>query len=151
MIAKGVAACFAAASLLCTVPARADTYSDAERLHRLDIMLMVTGLRCRTTADDFQADYAQFTTNHLPELNAAAREMKTELSQQYSRVEAEREFDRIGTSMANAYGNGHPWLDCHDLKQVTQDLATAVGREPLQAAADELLERDGGSYAYARR
>ena len=34
--------------------------SDAEKIRRLDIMLMVTGLRCRDTEDDFQGDFSQF-------------------------------------------------------------------------------------------
>ena len=55
-IVKGVAASLAAAAMLAGVPASANTLEDAEKLRKLDIMLMVTGLRCRTTADNFQAD-----------------------------------------------------------------------------------------------
>lgn len=48
----------------------------AEQLRRLDIMLMVTSLRCRKTVDDFQADYGDFTQEHLSELNDAARSLQ---------------------------------------------------------------------------
>lgn len=41
--------------------------------------------------------------------------------------------------MANQYGAGHPWLNCHELRQVTRGLAHSHGRAPLVAAADELL------------
>jgi hypothetical protein len=63
---KGVAASLAAVSMLITVPASAEVgMSQAEKLRRLDIMLMVTGLRCRTTADNFNSEYGRFTTAHL--------------------------------------------------------------------------------------
>jgi hypothetical protein len=43
--------------------------------------------------------------------------------------------------MANEYGNGHPWLSCHELRQVAQSLALVEGRETLVEAAGQLLER----------
>lgn len=146
----GVAAVLAAASLL-TAPAMAGDMSKAEKLRRLDIMLMVTGLRCRTTADNFQVDYRRFTTNHIGELNASARALKAELATSHG-AGAERALDRLSVTMANAYGQGHPWLNCNELKQVAQGLADARGEEPLVAAADQLLDSGGSSqFAYARR
>ena len=70
-IKTGLAA-LAATAMLLTAPARAAAPGDAEKLRRLDIMLMVTALRCRTTADNFQSDFADFEAAHLPELNDAA-------------------------------------------------------------------------------
>ena len=148
---QGVAAVLAAASLLATAPAMAGDMSKAEKLRRLDIMLMVTGLRCRTTADNFQADYGRFTTNHIGELNASARALKAELAARVG-AGADRALDRMSVTMANAYGQGHPWLNCNELKQVAQGLADAQGEEPLVAAADQLLDSGGASqFAYARR
>jgi hypothetical protein len=145
----GVAAILAA-SLLST-PVMAGDMSKAEKLRRLDIMLMVTGLRCRTTADNFQVDYRRFTTNHIGELNASARALKAELAMRHG-AGAERALDRLSVTMANAYGQGHPWLNCNELKQVAQGLADARGEEPLVAAADQLLDSGGSSqFAYARR
>ena len=43
-IGNGVAACLAAASMVVSAPALADSSDEAEKLRRLDIMLMVTGL-----------------------------------------------------------------------------------------------------------
>ncbi|MGN6358274.1 MAG: S-adenosyl-L-homocysteine hydrolase [Novosphingobium sp.] len=148
---QGVAAVLAAASLLTIAPAMAGDMSKAEKLRRLDIMLMVTGLRCRTTADNFQVDYRRFTTNHIGELNASARALKAELVTRHG-ADAERALDRLSVTMANAYGQGHPWLNCNELKQVAQGLADARGEEPLVAAADQLLDSGGSSqFAYARR
>ena len=152
MNVKGVAAGFAAMLLLFTVPAQAAGMSQAEKLRRLDIMLMVTGLRCRTTAHNFQADYGRFTTNHIVELNAASRELKANLSKRYGAAGANRALDKLSVTMANDYGNGHPWLGCDQLKKVASGLASAKGSAPLVEAADQLLgESGGGQYSYARR
>jgi hypothetical protein len=128
--------------------AHAEGPGSAEKLRRLDIMLMVTGLRCRTGADDFQADFHAFEAQHLAELNGAAHTLQAQLAARLGEKGAARELDRMGVTMANEYGGGHPWLGCHELKQVARDLAMAVGPAPLEAAADELLRGDGTQLAY---
>jgi hypothetical protein len=140
---QGVAAAVAAVGMLVSVPAAAGTMGSAEKLRRLDIMLMVTGLRCRTTADNFQADYGRFTTAHIRELNAASNAMKADLSSRHGAGGANRALDRLSTTMANAYGGGHPWLSCGQLKTVARNLAAAQGSAPLEAAADQLLASSG--------
>jgi len=142
------AAALAAMPLLAAAPARASALEDATQLRRLDIMLMVTGLRCRTGDDDFRTDFQAFEAAHLAELNTAARDLRAGYVATLGARGADRELDRISVTMANAYGNGHPWLGCHDLKQVTRDLAVAIGKEPLLAAADEILRGDGPRLAY---
>lgn len=149
-----VAAGLAAAGLLAAMPASADTgMSGAEKLRRLDIMLMVTGLRCRTGADDFREDYGRFTTRHIAELNRASDAMKADLARQYGAAGAARALDRMSVTMANAYGQGHPWLSCSELRTVTRGLAEMEGTAALQEAADQLLAPVGSraQLAYARR
>ena len=148
---SGVAAGMAAVAMLCSQPALAAPMSKAEKLRRLDIMLMVTGLRCRTTSDNFQADYGRFTTRHIAELNKASDALKTELAANHGAGGANRALDKLSVTMANAYGQGHPWLNCAQLKQVTRGLAEASGPEPLLAAADQLLASSGTpQFAWAR-
>lgn len=152
MNVKGVAAGLAAMSLLVSVPAQATGMSQAEKLRRLDIMLMVTGLRCRTTVYNFQADYGRFTTNHIAALNAASRELKANLAKRHGAAGANRALDKLSVTMANDYGNGHPWLGCDQLKKIASGLAAAKGTAPLVEAADQLLgESGGGQYSYVRR
>jgi hypothetical protein len=139
-----VAAGMAAVSLAIGAPAMAGDMSKAEKLRRLDIMLMVTGLRCRTGADNFQADYRKFTTNHIAELNQSARTLAAEMGA--------RALDRLSVTMANEYGQGHPWLGCGELKMVARNLAEVRGDGPLVEAADQLLQVGGATqFAYARR
>ncbi|HKT85666.1 MAG TPA: S-adenosyl-L-homocysteine hydrolase [Novosphingobium sp.] len=116
----------------------------SEKLRRLDIMLMVTGLRCRKTPDNFTEDYGRFTSKHLSELNEASRDLKAELARRYGAVGAARALDQMSVVMANEYGGGHPWLSCGELRQVTRNLAVAQGREPLVEAADQLFSQARG-------
>lgn len=152
-ILKKAAACLAVAGLVLAVPAQAQGRGAAEKLRRLDIMLMVTALRCRTTPHNFQSDFAAFEAAHLSELNGAANDMKRGMLAEYGPRGAERALDRVSTGMANQYGQGHPWLDCADLKSVTRTLAMMRGPQALEEAADQLLSSDGSGeqLAWARR
>ena len=122
-----------------TIPPVA-TMSDAEMLERLDIMLLVTSLRCRMGEDDYQADYTRFRTKHRRDLTGANRQLHAALMKRLWNTAADRELDRLNVEMANNYGNGHPTLGCHDLKIVTQSLAGSKRVADLIAAAAELLD-----------
>ncbi|WP_370188728.1 S-adenosyl-L-homocysteine hydrolase [Qipengyuania sp.] len=149
--AKIFAAAASAAALLFTpVSASASGASDAENIRRLDIMLMVTSLRCRMGADNFQPQYRQFSANHLATLNGAARQLEAGLVNRHGVLGAKRALDRISVGMANEYGQGHPWLGCGELKQITTDLAASHDPADLRIAAVELLAsgpRRGGRFA----
>lgn len=147
MIAAGLAA---AAVMATATPAQATGLKTAEDLRKLDIMLMVTSLRCRTGADNFQADYRKFSSNHLATLNSAGRQLRTNLQKQHGTKGAMRALDKMSVGMANEYGNGHPWLGCAQLKLVTKQLTEETNPQQLALAADELLRtRPTGRLALA--
>ena len=150
MTIKGFAACVAAAGMVLSFPAAAGGIGQAEKIRRLDIMLMVTGLRCRTTKDNFQHEYGQFTTNHIGELNAAARELKADYAARLGPAKAERALDKLSVQMANQYGQGHPWLNCGQLKQFASTLADMRGLQPLVEAANDLLDDGAHQMAWLR-
>jgi len=141
------------AALALADPARAASPLDnAENIRRLDIMLMVTGLRCRNTPDNFQPDYARFTSKQLPVLNKASATLKANLARRYGQAGASKALDKLSVTMANAYGNGHPWLSCAQLKTVTRNLTNVQGEATLAEAAEQLLAPQGNpQLAYARR
>lgn len=139
----GVAAGLAAFSMTLAFPASAGTVDSAEKIRKLDIMLMVTALRCRHGADNFQADYERFSASHLAELNAASATLKADIGRRSGAAGAKRALDKISTGMANAYGNGHPWMDCAQLKQAARDLSQTRAPGALLAAADEYLAPSG--------
>jgi hypothetical protein len=128
-----------AIGLAASNPAQAAAGNGAEKLRRLDIMLMVTGLRCRNTPDNFTVEYGKFTTNHMAELNRANAQLRDDLGARFGAARANRELDRLSTEIANQYGQGHPWLNCAELRSVTRDLAEVRGTDTLVEAADQLL------------
>ena len=134
------------ATVAATVPAQAaDSLENAEKLRKLDVMLMVTGLRCRTGADNFNAEYGRFTSSHMAELNAAGAQLKAQMAARYGAAGANRALDRLSTTMANTYGNGHPWLSCAELKTAAASLAQVRGHATLLEAADQLLAGGRGT------
>lgn len=144
---KHAAASLAALAIFASsVPVQASPAGDAEAVRKLDIMLMVTSLRCRRTADNFQADYQRFSSNNLATLNAASRALQANLLKQGNT--GKRALDKISVSMANEYGNGHPWLGCGELKQIARELSAGKNSAQLAVAADDLLSsRPRGQFA----
>ncbi|WP_284125185.1 S-adenosyl-L-homocysteine hydrolase [Parerythrobacter aestuarii] len=142
-----------AASLPLAAPAQAQFSSgDAEAIRKLDIMLMVSSLRCRFGEDNFQADYARFSAKHLPALNAAYQSLHGDLARQYGAKRAKLMLDKISVSMANRYGQGHPWLDCAALKTTTRELADRPAGAELHVSAQHLLaDRPSGAPMLAAR
>lgn len=137
---KIVAAIAAASTLTVPTGAGATTAThEAEQVRKLDIMLMVTSLRCRFGADNFQANYRQFTTRHIDALNAAGRTLEADLAKRHGTKGAKRALDRINVGMANEYGQGHPWLECGELKTAASELAATEDSAQLALAAEELL------------
>jgi hypothetical protein len=123
-----------------SAPANAsDGFEEAHALRSLDIMLMVTALRCRSGPHDFQSDYHQFSATHLSHLNAASRTLKRTFVASYGERNPARALDRMGVKIANAYGGGHPWMSCAELQQVTRDLSNSVDKASLAQNARHLL------------
>ena len=143
----------AAAMTMLVSPMSASAEADlktAENIRKLDIMLMVTSLRCRTGKDDFQAEYRKFSAAHLSTLNLASRQMRTSLQAKHGNKGAMRQLDRLSVGMANEYGQGHPWLECGELKKVAQGLAKERDPTRLADAAGELLgKRRSTNLAFA--
>lgn len=140
----------AIAALAMPIPAGAFTQDEAEQVRRLDIMLMVTSLRCRMGSDNFQAQYGNFTTRHLTTLNSAARTLEAGLVRKYGTKGAKRALDKISVGIANEYGQGHPWLGCRELKKIATELSQSRNPTDLSLAATELLAtgpRNGGRFA----
>ncbi len=133
------AACALAAAVTAGAANADDTTSSASNIRKLDIMLMVTSLRCRTGEHDFQADYHRFAAKHLGSLNEASRQLRRSLVARHGSKGSKRALDRIGVSMANTYGDGHPWMGCAELKQVARDLSAAPDSSKLYDVAKRLL------------
>lgn len=144
------AAATAAAILLTPATASAAPGSTDEQIRKLDIMLMVTSLRCRFGKDNFQPQYQNFSASNLTALNGAARRLEANLVARHGAKGAHRALDKISVGMANEYGQGHPWLGCGELKAIAKDLASRQDPVALAQAAEELLgpgPQSGGRFA----
>ena len=150
---RAIAALVCAASLLAALPANAAGTAEAEKIRRLDIMLMATSLRCRLGDVDFRDDFARFEGAHMDELNAAAASLRGDYSARFGKAGGEAALDRLSTRMANEYGQGHPWLACNELQMVARSLADMRGTEALVEAADQVLAGagSGAQLAWVRR
>lgn len=153
VINRGAASLIACAVLFsgATAPAAASDMVSAEKIRKLDIMLMVSALRCRHSADGFQADYYDFSKAHLHSLNAASRTLEADFRQTRGSKGAKLALDKMSVGMANRYGQGHPTMSCSQLKQETRDLARNGQSAALDAAADRLLSEGGGRVALVAR
>lgn len=137
------AAMLAATSLVAATPAQAQSCwgteaVNAAKLRNLDIMLMVTALRCRMGADNFQPDYYNFSAAHQAELNVANGVLRAQFAGAGATA-ANRALDKMSTGIANSYGIGHPELGCHELRQITRDLASTGVSGTLLDAANALV------------
>ena len=137
------AAILAATSLVATAPVQAQSCwgteaVNAAKLRNLDIMLMVTALRCRMGTDNFQPDYYDFSAAHQAELNVANGVLRAQFTGGGATA-ANRALDKLSTGIANNYGMGHPELGCHELRQITRDLTGSQVSGALLDAADALV------------
>ena len=133
------AACVFAAALTAGAHPAAAQDDSATQIRQLDIMLMVTSLRCRHGEHDFQADYRRFARNNLKSLNAAHNQLRRELTARHGAKGSKRALDRLGVRMANSYGRGHPWMGCAELKETAQQLGAVTDKDALYDAAKRLL------------
>ena len=136
-----LAAVAAAVSTLAIVPpaVASEPHHEATQLRKLDIMLMVSSLRCRFGPDNFQPDYTRFSTNHYPTMQGAFKQMEAHYTQRMGVAGARKAIDKVSVGMANQYGQGHPWMGCSELKAMTRQLAATKDRAHLVAAAHDAL------------
>lgn len=136
---KAAAVMAAVSSLAIGAPAAASPVSDAAALRKLDIMLMVSSLRCRFGPDNFQADYERFSAAQHSTMQEAFLVLQADYNGRMGPVGGKRALDSISVGMANQYGQGHPWLGCGELKAMARDLAGPADRPHLLAIAEDVL------------
>lgn len=139
-----------AVAATCPVQA-AEPMTGAEKLHRLDIMLKVSGARCAAGPDDMRADYAMFARNHRFALAHAAREVQAGLQERVGSGAAAQAYEHLNYALADEYRRGHPWLSCQKLKVAAHGLAMVEGSATLVEAADQILPEAASRHLAMRR
>lgn len=137
---KSMRVAAAIAAMIVAMPATAEApMSSAEKIHRLDVMLRATARQCKSSPDDFSADYERFAASQRGVLGAADGELRGELSRPAGASGSWREMRALNEGIAESYDRGHPWLDCHQLAMATRSMTEIVGRSTLEEAADQLI------------
>ena len=121
-----VAALFALAATMTAGQAQAcwsNTEQDAAKVANLNMMMMVSALRCRKGPDDFLSEYNRFVKLN----NATIGSQNAVVREHFARVggfkNAEAAMDKFIIGIANSYGSGHQDLGCMQLKALAQELS----------------------------
>jgi hypothetical protein len=120
------AALCALAAMIMASPAQAcwtDAEQDAAKVANLNMMMMVSALRCRKGPDDFLADYNRFVKNNNPVIGEQNAAVRSHFARINGNGNADAAMDKFIISIANSYGGGHDRLGCSELKRVAQDLS----------------------------
>lgn len=137
--------CAALAAAMPLAPASAATcwkkdHVEAAQVRNFKMMLMVSALRCNTSAYDFLPAYNQFVREKrtaLVEVNDALRSHFADVAGLEGGLDA---YDDYVIMLANSYGAGAGGLECRDL-QAIQAAANAV---PANRAAIWKLSESAG-------
>ena len=127
MIRTGKAALLCAlAAMIMTAPAQAcwtNAEEDAAKVANLNMMMMVTALRCRKGPDDFLAEYNRFVKNNNPVIGSQNAAVRSHFARINGNTSADAAMDKFIIGIANSYGGGHDRLGCSDLKIVAKELS----------------------------
>jgi hypothetical protein len=122
---KASALCVIAA-IITASPAQAcwtNTEQDAAKVANLNMMMMVSALRCRKGPDDFLADYNRFVKNNNPVIGSQNAAVRSHFARVSGNGNADAAMDKYIIGIANSYGGGHDRLGCSELKIVAQNLS----------------------------
>ena len=120
------AALFATVIALSTQPAQAcwdNAAQNAAKISNLNMMLMVTALRCRGGNDNFLAQYNKFVKINNALLGSQNSLIRAQFAKTIGANGAESALDKLATGYANIYGAGHPNMDCNALKALAMRVA----------------------------
>ena len=140
-VATGLAAVTALSAPVQASAASSDLQR-AEKLQQLDVLLMVSSLRCRQAGSDFTTAYDHFSEVYATELSEARSVLEADYARRFGPNSVSFAVDRLSTRVANTYGEGHPALDCAELGEATRALASHSVPGGLEEAADQLLTTD---------
>jgi hypothetical protein len=127
----------ATALLLIAQPAQAcwtDSEASASSIAKLDSMLMVTALRCRTGQSNFLPEYNRFVKVNHPAIAEYNAIIKARFARAVGSKAATRAMDRFYISIANSYGAGNTAMGCEQLKSLASDLAGQSRTRPALTA-----------------
>lgn len=132
------------ASMAIAHPAQAcwtSAEEDSAKVANLNMMMMVTALRCRKGPDDFLGEYNAFVKNNNRVIGAQNSAVRSHFARIGGAGNADAAMDKFVIGLANSYGGGHPNMGCADLKRVAKDMSNAGhSASSLLAIANDVVE-----------
>jgi hypothetical protein len=129
---------------LATKPAQAcwnAAEQDAAKISSLNMLLMVSALRCRNGADNFLPEYNAFVKSNNSVLGSQNGLIRQQFSRSLGASRAELAADQLTVGFANHYGAGHETMGCSELKALTTDVSLSSHSViELAALADQMVE-----------
>lgn len=140
---KHITISIATAMSLLASPVQASCWNDKQmeaiKLRHLDVMLMVTGLRCRYGQHNYLPEYNLFVEKNRSEIAKANIVIRNHYYGEMPKVQALDEYDRLIVTMANSYGTGHQKYDCQQLRAFAKTLSSQSNdRKMLLNMSDRL-------------
>jgi hypothetical protein len=132
-IRKGRLLAAAALALGAAMPAQAtmgcwnETQLAAAKVRDLQSRLMVSSLRCAAFGADITPAYNRFVVANRETIQGANRVLMAQFRSGYG-AEADTQYDRFATALANAYGDDATDRDiCAEMGAVADEAAAAAG------------------------
>jgi hypothetical protein len=125
-ISGKIAGFLALAATMTANPAHAcwtNAERDAAQVANLNMMMMVTALRCRKGGDNFLNDYNRFVKTNNAVLGAQNATVRSHFARLNGAKGAESAMDKYIIGLANNYGSGHESKGCGQLKSIASQLA----------------------------
>lgn len=147
----GKVAALALAATMTANPVQAcwtNAEAEAADVANLNMMMMVSALRCRMGQDNFLDEYNRFVVQNNPLIGAQNAKMKAHFARINGAGAAEGAMDRFVIGIANNYGGGHESMGCTQLKMLAGELAygnhTAASLQVLARTYVEAIPLPGG-------
>jgi hypothetical protein len=139
-----LAALIALAATMVAHPAQAcwtNSEQDAAKVANLNMMMMVSALRCRHGQDNFLNEYNRFVSSNNAVLGSQNAAVRSHFARINGSKGADAAMDKFVIGIANNYGGGHESLGCAQLKVIAGDLAKkGHSASSLLAIADGNVE-----------
>jgi hypothetical protein len=123
---EGTAAALALTAMMVAQPAQAcwtNAETDAAKVANLNMLMMVSALRCRSGQDNFLNEYNRFVSLNNGAIGSQNAAVRSHFARMDGNARAEGATDRFIIEIANHYGSGHQTLDCAELRAVAGQLA----------------------------
>jgi hypothetical protein len=122
----GKVAALALAATVVAQPAQAcwtSAEANSAKVAHLNMMMMVSALRCRNGQDNFLTEYNRFVTLNNGAIGGQNAVVRSHFARTDGAKAADGAMDKFIINIANHYGGGHKSMGCAELRNVAGQMA----------------------------